>query len=227
MNDWANDSVPFAARGFLLALVACLHVAGAVALLRLSGLPQFDEERTVLQARWIEMPPPAPLLLPAQLPVQLPVAQPARMPEQRQALPRIPTPPQPMQPAPTSITVNIPLATPMESSDSHPQTDVATTTAKGDEDYVEPDFNVRHFSNPKPEYPFQSRRLREQGWVKLRVHVTAEGLANEVTLHTSSGFERLDKAAIDAVKRWRFRPAQRAGKAVAGWVVVPVRFELQ
>ena len=94
-------------------------------------------------------------------------------------------------------------------------------------DYVGPDFNVSYFSNPEPEYPSLSRRQREQGLVKLRVHVTEEGRAGEVTLHMSSGYERLDRAALDAVRRWRFRPAQRAGTPVSGWVVVPVRFELQ
>jgi protein TonB len=104
-----------------------------------------------------------------------------------------------------------------------------TVGGEGDwnRDYVGPDFNAGYLSNPEPEYPFQSRRLREQGLVKLRVHVTAEGRADEVTLHLSSGYDRLDRAALDAVRRWRFRPARRAGTPVAGWVVVPVRFELQ
>ncbi|MCL1825512.1 MAG: energy transducer TonB [Betaproteobacteria bacterium] len=96
-----------------------------------------------------------------------------------------------------------------------------------DRDYIGPDFNVSYLSNPKPEYPSRSRRLREQGLVKLRVHVTAEGYADEVTLHTSSGFDLLDKSALDTVRRWRFRPAQRAGTPVEGRVIVPLRFELQ
>jgi protein TonB len=97
----------------------------------------------------------------------------------------------------------------------------------GNGDYVGPDYNVSYFSNPKPEYPSWSRRQREQGLVKLRVHVTVQGRADEVAVHKGSGFERLDKAAAEAVWRWRFRPAQRGGTPVAGWVVVPVRFELQ
>ncbi|MDR2244700.1 MAG: energy transducer TonB [Burkholderiales bacterium] len=231
MNDWAADSVPLTARGFLLVLVVCLHVAGAAALLRLSEPPRYSEESTILQVRWIEMPPPAPVLLPPLLVEPRPV----RVPEPP---PRVPAPkpvPAPIPapvPAPASITVDIPPVAPVESfvlEDSSPRTDAVTmaTTTEGSEDYVEPDFNVSHFSNPKPEYPFQSRRLREQGLVKLRVHVTVEGHAGEVTLHTSSGHERLDKAAVEAVKRWQFRPAQRAGMPVAGWVIVPVRFELQ
>jgi protein TonB len=223
MNNVAADSVPFAARGFLLALVACLHVAGAAALLRLSGVPQYDEKFTVLRTRWIEISPPAPPQLPVVQPVE---PRPVHVPESRQAPPKVPV----LQPVPISIAADVSSTVPVDLSDSIPRIDVAATTAtaatEGGGDYVDPDFNVSHFSNPKPEYPFQSRRLREQGLVKLRVHVTAEGFAGEMTLHTSSGFGRLDKAAADAVKRWQFQPAQRAGKSVAGWVVVPVRFEL-
>jgi protein TonB len=94
--------------------------------------------------------------------------------------------------------------------------------------YVAPDVRADYLFKPDPKYPSLSLRLREQGLVKLRVHITEEGRAGEGTLHTSSGYERLDKSAIDSVKNhWRFRPAQRRGEPVASWEVVPVRFELQ
>ena len=96
-----------------------------------------------------------------------------------------------------------------------------------DGEIVAPDFKANYLSNPEPEYPSLSRRLREQGAVKLRVHVTEQGRADEVTLHESSGYGRLDKAAADAVWRWRFSPARRAGAFVAAWVVVPIKFELR
>jgi protein TonB len=97
----------------------------------------------------------------------------------------------------------------------------------GGADYIAPDFNANYLSNPEPAYPAASRRLREQGIVKLRVHVTETGRPNEVKLEKSSGYERLDTAATEAVRRWQFRPASRAGVAVAGWVVVPIKFNLQ
>lgn len=105
----------------------------------------------------------------------------------------------------------------------------AQTSASGGEagvSYVEPDFNASYLSNPKAEYPYLSRRLREQGIVRLRVYVTAQGRSDKVILHESSGYTRLDKAAIDVVWRWRFSPARRAGAAVAGWVVIPIKFQL-
>jgi len=97
----------------------------------------------------------------------------------------------------------------------------------GGADYVAPDFNANYLANPKPEYPALSKRLREEGVVRLRVFVTADGRAGEVNLYRSSGFGRLDRTALESVARWRFRPAQRGGKPIADWVVVPVRFYLQ
>ena len=97
----------------------------------------------------------------------------------------------------------------------------------GGADYVAPDFNANYLANPKPEYPALSKRLREEGVVKLRVFVMADGRAGEVNPYRSSGFERLDRTALESVARWRFRPARRGGKPIADWVVVPVRFYLQ
>ena len=60
----------------------------------------------------------------------------------------------------------------------------------------------------------------------LRVLVTEEGRAGEVKLENSSGFDRLDRAALDTVKRWKFLPAKQAGKTIGAWVLVPITFAL-
>ncbi|MRR51036.1 MAG: energy transducer TonB, partial [Rhodocyclaceae bacterium] len=87
-------------------------------------------------------------------------------------------------------------------------------------------FDADYLHNPKPVYPSASRRLGEQGRVLLRVYVSAEGRAEKVEVKTSSGFQRLDQAAEDAVSRWRFVPAKRGDQAVAAWVQVPITFQL-
>jgi len=46
-------------------------------------------------------------------------------------------------------------------------------------------------------------------------------------LKTSSGSPRLDQAALDTVKRWRFVPARQGDQSVAAWVVVPISFSLE
>jgi len=92
---------------------------------------------------------------------------------------------------------------------------------------VEASFSADYLRNPAPEYPRMSRQRKEEGEVYLRVLVSAEGTAKQVQLRDSSGYSALDKAAQDAVARWRFVPATRAGQPVDGWVVVPIRFRLQ
>lgn len=79
-------------------------------------------------------------------------------------------------------------------------------------------------SAPAPEYPREALRNGDSGTVLLRVHVGADGVPQSVDLVRSSRSRALDRAATDAVKRWRFRPAQRDGRAVAGDVQVPIVF---
>jgi protein TonB len=58
------------------------------------------------------------------------------------------------------------------------------------------------------------------------VRVSPAGRVLDVQLERSSGRSVLDRAATDAVRRWRFHPARRDGMAVEGSVVVPVQFRL-
>ena len=82
-------------------------------------------------------------------------------------------------------------------------------------------------TNIKPAYPSMSKRLNEQGTVILRVLVKSDGTASNVEVKSSSGFPRLDQAAIDAVQTWRFNPATIDGKAVEEWYQVPITLKLQ
>ncbi|MBF0629121.1 MAG: energy transducer TonB, partial [Magnetococcales bacterium] len=90
-----------------------------------------------------------------------------------------------------------------------------------------PDLRAAYASNPKPLYPSFARRLGQEGTVLLTVEVTAAGGVARVTLQQGSGFDALDRAAIEAVSAWRFLPAQRQGQPVAATVSVPIRFQLQ
>ena len=90
-----------------------------------------------------------------------------------------------------------------------------------------PRFDMSYLRNPAPTYPSTSRRLREEGRVMLSVLVSASGEAETVEVRTSSGSERLDRAAIDAVRRWRFAPARRGSQAIPGWALVPILFQLE
>ena len=90
-----------------------------------------------------------------------------------------------------------------------------------------PAFNAGYLENPPPRYPPASRQRGEKGLVVLRVFVSAAGRAERVEIKTSSGFDRLDSAAQDAVANWRFVPARRGDEHVAAWVLVPVSFVMK
>lgn len=89
-----------------------------------------------------------------------------------------------------------------------------------------PRFGVAYLNNPKPKYPTMSTRLGEEGRVLLLVLVAVDGSAETVALEKSSGFERLDKAALEAVKKWTFIPAKKGKEVVSAYVKVPVNFGL-
>ncbi|MFP3874672.1 MAG: energy transducer TonB, partial [Thiohalophilus sp.] len=91
----------------------------------------------------------------------------------------------------------------------------------------QPLFEAEYLNNRPPDYPRASLRRGEEGNVELRVRVGADGNPQAVELASSSGSTRLDRAALQAVKRWRFEPARRGGSAVAAWVVVPITFKLE
>ncbi len=77
-----------------------------------------------------------------------------------------------------------------------------------------------------PKYPYESRRLKEQGTVVLDVQLTPAGLVERIAVRQSSGFPRLDKAALEAVRRWRWSPTLRGGQPVAVRGVVEIPFAL-
>ncbi|TCP14782.1 outer membrane transport energization protein TonB [Crenobacter luteus] len=88
-------------------------------------------------------------------------------------------------------------------------------------------YRADYLSNPPPAYPERSRELGEEGRVEVRVRVSPDGRAAEVLLHRSSGFRRLDDAALRAVAGWRFVPARRGDTPVEAWLIVPMPFRLE
>ncbi|WP_199155239.1 energy transducer TonB [Chromobacterium sp. ASV23] len=108
-----------------------------------------------------------------------------------------------------------------------PKSDGQTVSAGKSQAITEPLARGGYLNNPAPAYPSQSQEDGEAGTVRLRVHVSAQGLPLDVSVQDSSGFPRLDRAALAAVKRWRFIPAKRGEEPIAYTFVVPVEFSLK
>ena len=65
------------------------------------------------------------------------------------------------------------------------------------------------------------------GTVQVRVTVAADGSVDRLALAQTSGNRELDRAALEAVRRWRFQPATRDGQPVVAEVIVPLDFAPQ
>ena len=79
--------------------------------------------------------------------------------------------------------------------------------------------------NPSAPYPADARANAEQGTVMLRVRTSPEGRPLAVTVQQSSGYERLDRSAVETVWKWKFKPTPDDGTVV--WREVPVRFVIR
>lgn len=58
------------------------------------------------------------------------------------------------------------------------------------------------------------------------VYILPDGRVGEIRLKRSSGFTRLDEAALAAVRRWRYVPARRGDEPIPYWYVQPIDFVL-
>lgn len=86
--------------------------------------------------------------------------------------------------------------------------------------------NMKVSRRVEPAYPPSARRAGEEGTVQLRILVDERGMPGEVQVLKGSGFARLDQAAIDAVRRWRFVAATNGSQAIAAWTQVSITFRL-
>jgi protein TonB len=84
----------------------------------------------------------------------------------------------------------------------------------------EPPVPIRTFA---PEYPFEMRREGVNGVVTVKVTIDEHGAVSstEVVKSSNPAFER---PAVDAVTKWKFKPAKVDGKAVETKVIVPISF---
>ncbi|HWW65579.1 MAG TPA: energy transducer TonB [Sphingomonadaceae bacterium] len=97
---------------------------------------------------------------------------------------------------------------------------IATTTDAGD-------LSSTMISAKPPRYPIESRRKHEEGTVTLRLTLGPDGGVADIVIAHSSGFVRLDKAAIDAVRHWRWSPMIRDGRPVSVRGIVEIPFILK
>ncbi|MBW2939959.1 energy transducer TonB [Zhongshania aquimaris] len=163
-------------------------------------------------------PPPKPL------PKPKPKPKPKPLPKPKQKLPPLPKAP----PSEKAIRREDQAEEPQS-----PPPPVQKTVKRAEEDnkalgapITPPRHDANPLNNPAPAYPTISRRLKEEGIVILELLILPDGKVGEVRVKKSSGFKRLDKTAMKAVKRWRYLPAKRGDEAISYWYLQPLEFSL-
>lgn len=77
---------------------------------------------------------------------------------------------------------------------------------------------------PPPAYPMRSLARGEGGTTLVLAHIGPDGVPTSVGIAQSSGSRDLDRAATEAVRRWRFQPEMADGNPTVGTVAIPIEF---
>lgn len=221
-----QDEIPPAQRRAAVATILALHVAAAWGLLQVDAVRSAVVEAAPLFVELIA--PPAPERLPeSPLPPPTPKTPPPPAPViaaaphiEAPAASAVPEPsaepsPEPAPPAPPEPPVVV-VAAPAPPAPPPP---AATREL--------PASAIQYLEPPDPVYPRASRRSGEAGLVVVRVFVGTDGQPKQLQLLQSSGFARLDDAALEGVRRARFKPPTENGQPTAGWARIPIPFELE
>lgn len=162
-------------------------------------------------------PMPAPSPMPAPLPQKAPPPLPAPMrsapPSPEPATFVVPVQPAPQPPTPPAE----PAPAPAPPAPPTPPLPARTMAAS----------EVQFLKTPVLQYPAASRRARETGRVLLRLFIDERGLPSQVEVNRSSGFARLDDAAVATIQQALFKPHTDNGQPVGAWVLVPFDFALE
>jgi protein TonB len=160
-----------------------------------------------------EEPKPEPLPPP-------PKPKPEKKPQSRQLVAETPVvsesepvaPPPPPEPEPEPE--------PVVETPPAPQMPAGPVTLSSELSVACPELNA-------PAYPALSKRLGEEGKLVLRVELDEKGHVSVAHVVNSSGFKRLDEAAMAAVKTWRCTPPIRNGQPARAVALQPFNFVLQ
>lgn len=219
----AQTEVSPGQRRAVIVAIAALHGLAGWAALQVPAVRSALEEAAPMFVDLIA--PPAP-----------PVPEPPPPPPPR-PIPKTPPPPAPLVAAPPSPApapfvvppppeVPVPAAPPPVVVAEAPPAPPAPPPPPAPPKEI-PASAIEYLVTAPIDYPRLSRRLNEAGVVIVRVFIDEVGAPRMVQVATSSGFPRLDEAAVAGLQRFRFKPMTENGKPLSGWARIPVPFELE
>ena len=186
-------------RAVFLGITIALHVVFALAFMQMQTRKHVQEPAAPIMASLIDEAPP------------------------------VQEPPPSDAPPPMNFTYSLPTPEPVVMDTEIIPTTAITATPLSDApaSTVAPPMveSMEYVRAAPPVYPRESQRRREHGTVLLRVLVDAAGRPAQIEVERSSGFERLDDAARDAVAKFLFRPYEVNGVAQPAQVLIPIGFD--
>ncbi len=195
-------------KGAVMGVMVGLHALGIAGLMNMGIVERpFPEQEQAIEVALIRE---AQLVAPRQPSPQLQTVE-VRVPAMPQAEVPLVEAPVPV----TAITVVAPERAPPPADTPDEDFDVPVNVEE-----------VEYLSRVPPRYPMAARRARAEGTVYLRIFIDPEGLPREVRVHRSCGHELLDDAAVEAVRRFRFKPHRVDGVARNVQAIVPIEFSL-
>ena len=144
-----------------------------------------------------------------------PSPRPARERLREHAVLKRPAPPSPVAAEPVTVPPAVESVAVVDAVAPPPQPSAAYVPAR------------QRADNAAPEYPSSERAMGHEGTVVVAVRIDAQGIVVEVSLAEPSAHPGLNRAALRAVRAWRFEPALQQGRPVEGWLDVPVVFRLR
>ncbi len=194
-----------------------------------------------LRQRRVELVIPADVMIETMTPAQPEPEQPAPTPSTFKPAPaqtaNAPTPQ--AAPVPLAVATTTPepsTLAPAPVAAAAPNTSATNTSTTASTAATEPAPSARlvlpssdadYLNNPRPIYPPASKRMGEQGLVVIRTLIGPDGTAQQAEIKRSSGFERLDQAALSTALHWKYVPGKRAGVAETMWFDVPFNWVLR
>ena len=97
----------------------------------------------------------------------------------------------------------------------------------GSDDFVEVDQMPTFITQVKPVYPEEVKKAGIEGSVLVKSFINTSGSVTEVEIIETSGNDLLDKAAVEAAQKCKFKPAIKDGRPVAIWVAYKINFKLE
>ena len=85
-------------------------------------------------------------------------------------------------------------------------------------------YKIGSAKNPHPTYPLIARKKGWEGRVLIQAEIDREGNVSEIKVLESSGFNVLDNASLETLKKWKFTPAKIGNKFVDDTINIPVKF---